>query len=100
MYELGTIVILSLFAITGVVYLYVTGRRDSWQRSPGLKPLSGTEHIAEGIQASASKQGSGVSRHEGYPTYGEDGAIDDVPVLQDLPSRKERWEQNKDDFFS
>jgi hypothetical protein len=100
MYEIGTIVILCLFAISGVVYLYVTGRKNSWQRNPGLKPLSDTERIADGIQASASNQASGVSKHEGYPSYGEDRDIDDVPVLQDLPSREERWEQNKDEFFS
>jgi len=93
MYELGMIIILTLFAIAGVVYLYVLSHKETgWRSNPDWKPLTGTEQIANRIHTTVSRQQEiRASKPEEYPTYGEDTELDEITTLEDLPPKEARW---------
>lgn len=53
MFEIGAMIILTIFAIVGVAYLRSKPKTTDWHKRPNWSPSLGTERIAENVQQAA-----------------------------------------------
>ena len=95
MFEIGAIVILTIFAIVGVAYLRSNPKATDWHKRPNWSPSLGTERIAENIQQAAyeyqPKQKTLVEEAmqiADEPVSEKKSPFEEYPTLEDLPQER------------
>ena len=95
MFELGAIIILTIFAIVGVAYLRSKPKATNWHKRPNWSPSVGTERIAENVQQAAydytpkaktlvEEAMDAADEH----LSGKKSPFEEYPTLEDLPPER------------
>ena len=95
MFEIGAIIILTIFAIVGVAYLRSKPKATNWHKRPNWSPSVGTERIAENVQQAAydytPKAKTLVEEAmeaADEPLVKKKSPFEIYPTLKDLPQEK------------
>ena len=95
MFEIGAMIILTIFAFAGLAYLRSKPKITDWHKRPNWKPTLGTERIADNIHQAAydyqPKQKTLVEEameDADEPACKGKSPFEEYPTLEELPQEK------------